>query len=118
MEKQRIEINYSGSGVKSLRGFGTFFLIIAFIATIVTVIGFIIFLSNLGSYRGEENALIGISLAASFFLFAIGSFACGAICRGLATIAEEALFKKTVIDEQYDLVEVGDAGNLWQKLLS
>jgi len=101
MEKQKIKVNYWNSGVNTLYGFGKFFLIIGFIAMLVAIIGFIVYLTNFDSYSGAENAIIGISLAASFFPISIGSFAAGAICKGLSTIAKTALYKRTLLEEQY-----------------
>lgn len=87
--------------MKTLYGFGTFFLLIGSIAMLVAVIGFIMYLSNLKYSSSRENALIGLSLASAFFPIAIGSFAGGSICKGLSTIAETALYKKALLEEQY-----------------
>jgi len=108
MEEQKtvIKVYYQGSGVKTLNGFGTFFFIIGSIAILVTVIGFIMYLANDMDYsRGRENALIGISLASSFFPITIGSFAAGAICKGLSTIAKTALYKRRLFEEQYSFID-------------
>ena len=105
MEKQFIKVNYQGSGVKTLNGFGTFFLIIGYTAMPVAVVGFIIYLANLDSWSGEKMAMTGLSIAYSFFSIAIGSFAAGAICKGLSTIAKTALYKRTLLEEQYNFQE-------------
>ena len=103
---KEIKINYKGSGVKTLDGFGTFFFVIASLAALVAVIGFIMYLANDMDSRSEmEYAMIGLSLASSFLPIAIGSVAGGAICQGLSTIAKTALYKRTLLEKQYQFVE-------------
>ena len=103
---EKVNVSFEGSGVKTLNGFGTFFFIIASIATLVALIGFIMYLANDMDYRSEmENAMIGLSLASSFLSLAIGSFAGGAICKGLSTISKTALYKRTLLEKQYQFVE-------------
>jgi len=103
--KKEIKVNYQESGVKTLNGFGKFFMIVGSISALVAVIGVIIYLSNLGYYGNKEYALIGIALASSFFPISIGAFACGAICKGLSTIAKTALYKRALLEEEYSFVE-------------
>jgi len=101
-EKETIVINYQGSGVKTLNGFGTFLFVIASIAMLVAVIGFFMYLGNdMDSSKEMKDALTGLSMASSFFPIAIGSFAGGAICKGLSTIAKTALYKRTLLEKQY-----------------
>ena len=102
--EKKVKVDYQGSGVKTLNGFGTFFFVIASIAVLVAVICFIMYLAM--DYSSERaNAMIGISLASSFFPIAIGAFAGGAICKGLSTIAKTALYKRILIEGQYRFVE-------------
>jgi hypothetical protein len=104
--KKEIKVNYQESGVKTLKGFGTFFLIIGSIAALITVIGFIMYLANdIDSRFERENALTGIALASSLLPISIGSFAGGAICKGLSSIAKTALYKRRLLEEQYSFVE-------------
>jgi hypothetical protein len=104
--EKKVKVDYQGSGVKTLNGFGTYFFVIASIAVLVAVIGFIMYLANDMDYSSERaNAMIGISLASSFFPIAIGTFAGGAICKGLSTIAKTALYKRILIEGQYRFVE-------------
>ena len=99
-------VNYQGSGVKTLSGFGTFFFIIGSIAILITLIGFIMYLVNDLNYSSErENALIGISVASSFFPISIGSLAAGAICQGLSSIAKTSFYKRKLIEEKYSFFE-------------
>lgn len=100
--EKKVKVDYQGSGVRTLNGFGTFFFVIASVAMLVAVIGFIMYLANDMDYsRERENAIIGLSLASSLFPIAIGSFAGGAICKGLSTITKTALYKRILIEEQY-----------------
>jgi len=91
MEKQDVRINYSGSGVQTLDGFGTFFFIVAAISIIVAVISLM--------------TIIGIVSAGTFFSIAISSLASGAICKGLSTIAKTALYKRMLLEKRYNFVE-------------
>jgi len=100
-QKKEIKVNLKDSGVKTLNGFGTFFFVVAIIATFVTIIGLFMYLTM--DY--ESKRLIGISLASSFFPIIIGSFAGGAICKGLSTIAKTALYKRILLEEQYHFKE-------------
>lgn len=103
--EKEIKVDFSGSGVKTLEGFGKFFFFIASISIIVALVGLFMYLSNIESYSGGDTAMKGISLASSFFPISIGSFACGAISLGLSTITKTALFKRHLLEKQYTFVE-------------
>ncbi len=100
MEKREIKINYDGSGVKTLKTFGNTFFIVAVIALVVAVIGLFVYLGSDG-----YESMAGISVAASFLPIAMGSFAGAAICLGLSTVAKTALYKRTLLEEQYNFTE-------------
>jgi Na+/proline symporter len=102
-EKQKIVFSYENSGVKTLNGFGVFFFIIGAIAVLVALIGLIMYVMNSGdSYTdNKETAIIGISLASSFFPIAIGLLVSGAVCVGLSSIARTALYKRALLEEKY-----------------
>lgn len=103
---EKVKVSFERSGVKTLNGFGTFFFIIASIAALVTIIGFIMYLANDMDYSYErENAMLGLSLASSFLLIAISSFAGGAICNGLSSISKTALYTRTLLEKQYQFIE-------------
>ncbi|MCL2597269.1 MAG: hypothetical protein FWD66_06375 [Paludibacter sp.] len=104
-DRKTIYLDYSNSGVKTLNGFGIFFLVIGAISTMVTLVGFIMYLVNMDSWSGKDNAMTGISLASLFFPIAISSFAFGTICKGLSTIAKTALYKRAALQEEYDFIE-------------
>lgn len=91
MEKQNVSISYSGSGVQTLNGFGTFFFIVAAISIIVALISIM--------------SIIGIMTAGIFITNAISSLAAGAICKGLSTVAKTALYKRMLLEKQYNFVE-------------
>ena len=107
MENRKIKINYQDSGVKTANSFGTFFFVIGVIAILVAIIGLIMYLSNIGSYYESyrETAAVGVALASSFFPIAIGSFAAGAICKTLSTIAMTSLYKRALLEDQYSFVD-------------
>ena len=90
MKKQNVRISYSGSGVNTLSGFGTFFYIVAVISIIVAIVSF--------------ASIVGMSYAGIFITNAISSLAAGAICKGLSTVAETALYKKSLLEKQYNFV--------------
>ena len=91
MDKQNVRISYSGSGVQTLNGFGTFFFIVAAISIIVAVI--------------LTVSIVGIATAGIFITNAISSLAAGAICKGLSTVAKTALYKRMLLEKQYNFLE-------------
>jgi ABC-type antimicrobial peptide transport system permease subunit len=91
IEKQKVMINYKGSGVKTLSRFGVFFFIIGIIAAIIAAIGFLRYLTN-------ADTSTGLSLASSFFPTAIGLLASAAVCTGLSSIAKTALYKRILLE--------------------
>jgi hypothetical protein len=92
MEKKDIKVSYANSGVNTLSGIGTCFMIIGSIAIIVAVAGFGMF------YSGDsDNAVIAVT---SLFV-SLGSFLGGAICMGLAGIARTALYQRMILEQEY-----------------
>lgn len=104
-KKQIVIKGYPYSGVKTGNWFGVFFMVIGVLAVITTAIGFIMYLIASGSRYGEEDAILGLSLASTFFPISIGSFASSAICLCVSTIARTALYQRTLLEETYDFVE-------------
>ena len=92
--KKKIKVDFEGSGVKTLEGVGMILMIIGIISILTSAIGVLVFIS------GENTT--GIYVASSFFPISIGSFAGGAICLGLSSIAKTALYKRLILEEQYD----------------
>jgi hypothetical protein len=99
MEKKKIKVSYEDSGVKTLNGFGVFFFVAGTIALVVAVIGGLVYLGSDG-----EPALGGASLAGALFPAGISLFAAGAVCTGLSSIARTALYKRMILEYQYDFV--------------
>ena len=104
MEKQKIKVNYSGSGIKTLSGLGTFLL---FIAVIYTAADVLIFLdSDIGSIEKPERFgwvvkyVINISLH-----FPIVIFVTGVICKILSALLKSPLYKRALLEEQYGFYE-------------
>jgi hypothetical protein len=109
MEKKRLIVLYSGSGVKLLRFFSIFFVLLAAIGVIMIFIGmktnneYSIYQSH--SSEGDFFIIFGISAILNCCIFT-------PIFRGLATIAETALIKKHLIQKEYDLVDKVDTARL------
>ena len=103
MEKQKIKVNYSGSGIKTLSILGTFLL---FIAVIYALIDVLIFLcSGISIYKIEifgevVKTVINISLH-----FPIAIFVAGVICKILSALLKSLLYKRALLEEQYDFYE-------------
>lgn len=97
MERIKLVVCYSGSGVKSIRVLSTIFIWLA-------VIGFILILAGLG-YTGDHEEETGhiLLIMGAVFLLQGGVFAL--ILRGLAIIAETTLIKKSIIQTEYEIVE-------------
>lgn len=91
MERKEIKVNFEKSGVKTLSGFGSWFIILGSIAVFI----FIVSLVN------PENAYLAVgSLCVS-----IGLFLGGAICKGLSGIARSALYQREVLRQEYIFYE-------------
>jgi hypothetical protein len=105
MEKQVLNVSYKSSGVKTLNGFGVFFFVVGIISLLIAVIGGFVYLGNSDSYSGAETALVGASLAGTFFPIGILLLFAGAVCAGLSGIAKTALYKRTILEQQYDFKE-------------
>ncbi|WP_298649010.1 hypothetical protein [uncultured Proteiniphilum sp.] len=96
MEKKEIKVYYSGSGVQTLKGTGTFLFVLTFISAITALVGLVV------SAGGSE---IGVSLTTTsvylFFVCLIG----GSICKGLSSIAKTALYKRTILETEYYFID-------------
>lgn len=95
MSKKNLRICYSGSGIRSLRGWATVLIIFSVISVILIIIG----ISNSDDSSGNIALfIIGFS--------GILSGCIGApLLRGIATIAETALIQKHLIMKEYDIKE-------------
>ena len=109
MEKQNIRINYSGSGVKTLNGLATFFFIMASVEALVFVIVFMRYIVNYMDYDLPlelKTIIQAISVADSYFRIAIVFFASYTIFKLLSNTAKTALYKRTILEEQYCFVDI------------
>jgi len=102
MERKKLIVCYSGSGVKSLRVLSTFFVLLAAIGVIMIFIG-IKTNNEYSIYQGHGSEgdffiIFGISAILNCCIFT-------PIFRGLATIAETALIKKHLIHKEYEIVD-------------
>jgi hypothetical protein len=104
-EKNILEINYEGSGVKTLSGFGTLFFVLAVISIIIAFLSLVLLLVGIESlnnmfYTIQWNAFFVSLLFASLF-FAIVQFFFGALCKGLSTIAKGTLYQMSVVEKTF-----------------
>jgi hypothetical protein len=101
-EKKVLEINYKGSGVKTLSGFGTLFYILAAISFIIAFLSLFLDLlvnsNNIFLYTIEWIKLY--AFWGSLFL-ALGQLFFGALCKGLSTIAKGALYQMSVVEKTF-----------------
>jgi TRAP-type mannitol/chloroaromatic compound transport system permease small subunit len=102
MERKKLIVCYSGSGVKSLRVLSTFFVLLAAIGVIMIFVGmntnFELYNGYHSSSEGDFFIIFGISAILTCCIFT-------PIFRGLATIAETALIKKHLIQKEYKIVD-------------
>lgn len=90
--RQPIYVDYSGSGVKTTKGWATFFVVIGCISLLLAIIGFIRLLSD---YRVEADALAALLTSISAFIIA-------AILTAISSIAKTALFKRALLEQEYE----------------
>ncbi len=83
-----ITIDYTGSGVKTLSGFGTFFIAFCFISLFAAFVCVI-----------NENWIVAIS----FVVGALSCLATGGICKGLSTIAKASLYSIHIAKKEYKI---------------
>ncbi|MDR0385270.1 MAG: hypothetical protein LBH60_04255 [Prevotellaceae bacterium] len=98
MEKQELIVSYSGSGVRTLRGFGVFFFITGAVALFIALIG------GINGYSSDNvTALTGVTLSGTFIQLGLILLFFGAVCAGLTGIAKTALYRRMIIEEQYEI---------------
>lgn len=92
MDKKTINVNYSGSGIITLRGFSNTFL---WVGTILAIISLVAAITANYEYRSDMQQLIyGIQGAfASLVILLLG-----AIGRVIATIGENSLYQKHYLE--------------------
>jgi hypothetical protein len=106
MEKKELTINYSNSGVKTLNGLAVFFVIASVISGITLLVGFFMWVGNLDGYSSSrETAAIGLAIFHSSIFSFLLSIALSAICFGFSSVARTALYKRALIEQDYDIVE-------------
>lgn len=108
MSRKRLKVCYAGSGVHSLRGWATFFIVYSIIGLLITIVGVVNNSDSSYSYGNDSSgdyALIvfGISAILTGCIFA-------PILRGIATIAETALVKKHIIMLDFKIIESDQSG--------
>ena len=106
MEKETFKIDYSGSGVRSLRVISWLLLIVGIGGGAILLISSLNYSSSYSSEdqrMGSQFLSIGIPLIVSGIFFPI-------LFRAIATIAENALYQKTKlkydIEKDFDIIEL------------
>lgn len=100
--RQPIYVDYSDSGVKTTKGWATFFVVIGCISLLLAIIGFIRLLS--------EHYVTDDDLAAPLtgLLTSISAFIIAAILTAISSIAKTALFKRALLEQEYDFNQPKD----------
>ena len=83
-----ITINYTGSGVKTLSGFGTFFIA----SSLISLLAALILLAD-KNWIGVISCMVG----------ALSCLATGGICKGLSTIAKASLYSIHIAKKEYKI---------------
>jgi len=96
MERKKLVVRYSGSGVKSLRVWATIFIVLA-------IIGLILIFLGIGIYDPEKDTKTVLLIVGAYFV--LQGCLLAPVLKGLATIAETALIKKHIIQKEYEIVE-------------
>ena len=102
--KEIVNVNFKNSGIKTLKGFGVLFFVVAIIATLIAFIGLIIYKANDGYF--SDKATSGLSIAINYFLISVAAYPTGAICIGLSSITKTSLYKRTLLEEKYEFKKV------------
>jgi len=100
MEKQKIKVNYSGSGIRTLNVLGTFLLFIAVIYAVIDVVVFLEDYIEQLNFGGIVKNVISILLRFPLVIFAIGI-----VCKILSALLKLPLYKRALLEEQYDFYE-------------
>jgi len=100
MERKKLVVCYSGSGVKSLRVLSTIFIWLAVIGVILIFIG-IMYINDYEEEKGNNLLIVGA-------VFILQGCVVTPILRGLATIAETALIKRHIIQTEYEISQSED----------
>ena len=98
MEQRTVEFTYRGSGIKTLRVLGKVFLALGCLAALILLILGVDYLTD--SYSAEDLALMAALFTPSILLPTAG-----ALCLGVAGIAETALYQRAILEEDNELVE-------------
>ena len=97
MEKKVVKVDYRGSFVKTLSILGLSFFILGIISIIPTIVGFI-------NYLKGNSSEYYINMADYFLTYTIVLITSGAICRGISTMAKTALYKRALLEQEYEFM--------------
>jgi hypothetical protein len=93
MEEKKVFVSYEGSGVKTLRGFGYMFIVLAAISALMLFVVLVLLA------RGSDYAAL-----MAVYAIVGGLFSCvfGALLLGLSGIAKTALYQRTLLEEEHE----------------
>ena len=107
MEKQKFTIDYSGSGVRSLRFLSWVFIIGSIVGGVMLLLSF----KYLSSYSTTDN-IIGSQLLYGGICLMISGLVFSITFRAFATIAENSLYQniklKIEIEKEFEIRELPD----------
>lgn len=94
MEKKKIKVNYTDSGVRTLAGFGTLLYVLATIMIVTVIV--VWFIAHKGATDVSNFPELATLIAGLIAIFM------GALCRILSTIGRTALYRRTLLEKEYD----------------
>jgi hypothetical protein len=101
MDKQKLFLNYKGSGVKTLNGFAMFFYVLSSLflcVALIAIIGFISLYSDPLKFLSAVVSLMYLHLAIVSAIF-------GVIFTLLSSIAKLVLYKRAILENRYFFID-------------
>ena len=103
MEKKKIKVNYSGSGIKTLSDLGSFLLYVAVIYAAIDI--YVFWESGFFDFDHYSIGEIVKALISIIIGFPIVIFAIGVICLVLSALLKLPLYKRALLENKYDFYE-------------
>jgi hypothetical protein len=99
-KKPELKVFYTGSGVKTLRFIAGFLGALCGICIVISLVCLCAYFLEPSRYFGDMTY---ISVSINMAILSVACLVFMAICRGLATIAEAALYKASIIEDEYEV---------------
>jgi hypothetical protein len=96
-----VKVNYKGSGVKTLSVFATLFYILGFAALVFSLTGLLLYKDGSGDLGVQA---IGVTLASAFLPTSVFMLFSAAVCSALSGIARTALYKRALLEQEYEFL--------------